>query len=1298
MIRSVVAWVLFLTILPSSLFSAIRGVVIDAEGKPISGATVNAYPTRSDQHTRLGSADATRPTLAASTTATDGSFTIDVKGVSFAHVQFSKPGFAPAGRNVPVEWDLSGVMLRNARSVPIRVARSGKPITDAIVTLTGSETVLELPVDAEGIVNAPDPAVWKPRVAVYDRSARTYWLSEMPLTTTSISVPANVTIEGKVLSTDGKTGVAGIDLFVDEFASAVSAEDGSFRIVASPIWKFLVAKKDARVAVTSRIVSHRGAISLRLVSATTLEVNVQMKQTPIAGASVLAHSRGEGPPTWGVTDAKGNVTLHLTPGRYTVSSAVPGALTESLELSTARGEKLARTFSARPFSIATGVVANEEGRPIAAARILSTNAGGQAWPRSDAPWSTPAGTFSLSFWDDGAEKQVHAVHKRFPAAKSERFRANAGRKDNLRITMPAGFTVTGRVVGGEGKGLEGVDVITQELNDDPQRQYSLDEMQTNDKGEFSLVRAEGKYQFRFTKRGFAAEIINQVAVGKLTAPVQVVMKPGVEISGRVVRSGVGVPDVSIYTGQPNAGEFTSGDGSFVVRDLKAGPINLSFRSNDQSIELQRTVDAPANDLLIEIPPGAKLSGRVIDKESKSPVKDFQAGLGGARSAGGMMRMGSASLRNFSSEEGLFTLENLRPGTAEVEVRAAGYAPATFPGVVLEDGKTHPSIEVQLERGAKVSGKITTEAGLAIEDASVAVERVNEAGGGRSMSMTDHSRTNDRGEFLMEGLAAGELTLVASRAGYVAERKVVAIAKGENRVDLKLVKGIEVEGRVETESGSVVADAQIMFGGVDVRSGGQARSDSNGSFRVAGLAAGRYRVSARKTGLAPSDPLEVDVTSSSSSVRLILKRGGVLTGRVVGLSAAELAKAQVTARAQFPWTTSPVDDKGNFRLEGLAKGTLFVAASTEGPPRREVTRSVEMTDGEEKNIDFEFKAGHRITGRVTRGDQPVSGARVSWMSSAESSTPGNDARSSASTTSRADGSYSVDLQTEGVYDVSVFDQAAFTRKLMKHTVSSSGQFDVDLRGAGLRGRVLQSSTREPISNATIIVQRRSSDNSQFNDETGVSSPAGEFTIDTVPEGTYQVRAKKEGFTSEPREVVVSATGAEVELLLAPAADFRMKLVDHRSGKLVAGSILVFDAAGRVTLEGSLRESGDGDYKVGLAPGQYTLVAGTYSLGTRSVRVSIPGPPLTIALGPVGALQVQNTSGSRRKFRFVTPAGENHFVSTWSRSPEIEIGSTLQRWEFFTAGEYLLQILDADGKVSKTKPVNVLPGRENTVTLD
>jgi hypothetical protein len=226
----------------------------------------------------------------------------------------------------------------------------------------------------------------------------------------------------------------------------------------------------------------------------------------------------------------------------------------------------------------------------------------------------------------------------------------------------------------------------------------------------------------------------------------------------------------------------------------------------------------------------------------------------------------------------------------------------------------------------------------------------------------------------------------------------------------------ITGRVITSTGEP-ANGAIYASQVGALPSGlsPAPIDSAGNFKVDNLEAGQYRIWAALPGFVSADqpaiPGEPQYYRPGDSVTLNMIKGGVITGRVTGpngpLVAANVRAIRVRDAGgkalPLPLVVRErkTDDRGVYRIYGLALGTYLVAAG--GPPRfgwgisptafgsdvptyfpsstRDNASEIIVRSGEDSTADINFRAepGRAISGAVTgapESETQFSGVNVS----------------------------------------------------------------------------------------------------------------------------------------------------------------------------------------------------------------------------------------------------------------------------------------------------------------------------------
>jgi hypothetical protein len=219
----------------------------------------------------------------------------------------------------------------------------------------------------------------------------------------------------------------------------------------------------------------------------------------------------------------------------------------------------------------------------------------------------------------------------------------------------------------------------------------------------------------------------------------------------------------------------------------------------------------------------------------------------------------------------------------------------------------------------------------------------------------------------------------------------------------------ISGKVVNEDGQPLAGAALFVRPINVASTGRTSStDSEGSFRINNLDAGLYTIMANSPAytLLPLDPdLPPTYYRIGDSVRLELVRGGVITGTVTNAAGQPLiavrvrasmvrdAKGKIPRSASFSILEQTTDDRGIYRIYGLAPGTYLVSAGGSGAMQsfqlnaydsdvptyapsstRDNASEITVRSGEDNTVDIRYRGepGFTISGTVktsgTNGSQ------------------------------------------------------------------------------------------------------------------------------------------------------------------------------------------------------------------------------------------------------------------------------------------------------------------------------------------
>jgi uncharacterized GH25 family protein len=1306
---------LCLAALPS--FAAITGVVMTGDGQPISGARVSirAFESSEAYRARLLSASPDAVPLASVQTDSKGTFSLESPKEPVVDLSISARGYQPTQRSIERDEEVGAIVLSKSETRKASVTTGGKPVANALVVVDydGYEHLTRT--DEQGRYEAPDPKRASRITVLHPDYAVTYE-AFTPMGNASASalnrtLAPGTAFKGKVVSGEQDAPVAKAAVFVDGWPLATTGDDGTFTIAHMPLkWTSITARKDALLG--QRAFSKEPSATLRLTPAATISGRVTNSKTrvPIAGAVVNIGPRRFGPgpsnSTSAVTDAKGAYSVVIPGGTYTVMVMHPGYELSPADATASPGQQTSKDVALSPLSRVSGVVMDESKRPVVVAALDTENAerarSGMPPMRmmrlgGEAVVSGPDGRFTLRVQPD-QELWVRATKRGFPAAKSDAFSVPAGdRKAGLVLTIPSGVPVSGRAVDTQGDPLSGVSVTASEAESGQRAMFRTfiggppgdeDAVRTASDGTFTMRVKEGTYDFTFRRDGLAPKTVRGQVVTATTSPsVEATLEPAAEITGRVTRGGVGIGNVMIIAMVPGSGgnnTVTGPDGSFTVSGLAPGSVRLMARSNEEFVQEQRNITAPAKDVVIEVRAGGRISGRVVEKGSGKPITAFDAGITTSRGGpgGGMVMMGPPQLKSFTSDDGSFTLESVPAGATVVMASSPGYA-STRLNVNVEEGKDVTGLELQLDTGVKLTGKVTAPNGSPLSDVNVRVMPSPTGSfatsGSERMSMTDSN-----GEYTIDGLEAGEESISFSHAKHTSTQKAVTLKGRETRLDVQLSSGGRFSGTVVTESGAPVADAQVeASSGTGYES---ARTNASGEFVLDSVSPGRYRFRATKAGLADGVATDVDVTSGTP-LRIVMKTGGTISGRIIGLNAQELGVAQVEAYApQGSSTSGTVDANGNYRIEGVGSGTVQVQAWTgtpfNGNSRRAPGQTVDLAPGGSQQIDITFPGDIILSGRVTRNGMPISSGQVNFI-------PRGGSRGSGTSPTDSDGRYSVTGLEKGEYSVMVSDsQRGGTPYSTTYQVHGTATWDIDYKTNTLRGRVLDRSTNEPLPNVTVALRNASGTEGPRYTRSGLTDATGAFLVDTIPPGSYIATATKEGFANESKELYVTESATpDLEFSLGRNAGVVLTVVDARDGRSLSARAVAFDMQGRIADETRMVFGGGdtGSITLNVAPGSYIATISANGYAPRQVTIQSPSTQ-TVALSPGGTVQLRSKHDQPMRIRLIDASGAPYprfSISMPSRDLLPSPGTTTM--SNIAAGTYTLQLMSGEVVVDSKRLV-------------
>jgi protocatechuate 3,4-dioxygenase beta subunit len=814
---------------------------------------------------------------------------------------------------------------------------------------------------------------------------------------------------------------------------------------------------------------------------------------PLAGALVWPHDE---PARFVRADARGAFRLvRVEREAVRVGAAAPGY--RSGEQRVAPRQREAALFVLDPNAAVAGTLVDFEGRPVAGAEVwLRRDQGAwQPWPAEEGwqpgdrslrrTWSDAAGRFRFRGREAGERLELRASAPGLAPAVEL---VTAGGAP-VEVVLGEGRAVRGRVVGEEGQPVAGASVglvwlpPTRTLTTvfvDGRRIY---DHQTRTDGEGAFLLADlppGRYDVIVDARPAWAvrelasvELpedrgtdLGEVALEAAVAlDLQVVDADGdpvedaqVEHTAHRRRGGGGSRSESVMTSNTGRGgrSSTDAEGRYRLEGLAPGvPLDLQVvKTGWLPAQLSQVVPPLEDELVVVLDRGLTLHGRVLADDGR-PASGASVGLTQRwaidHSSGSSSQMTSTETR--ADDDGLFRFEGLRP-TQRVELSATweGLSGA----VVVEDLPQRgapPAIEIRLIPAPRVVGTVNDGEGRPVAGARVEVLEPGGGGGGRSgphaVAITDAL-----GRFDLVARAAGPARVAATHQGLSAEREVV-LAPGTTTVDLRLdlPEGRWLRGRILDAEGNPVPRASLSVVCVErCREGGFSSSSGvEGEFLVADLVAGVYRVEATLPGFAAARRDGVDLTRGPvDGLELVLRRGGVVEGALGGADRAVLAATSVSAVHEDggPAFSGTIDHRGHYLIGGLGPGRWYVTAASPATGHR-ASGEVDLGDGRDAaRLDLELEVvGVALTGRVSVDRRPASGVDL-WLVPLDGGSAGG-----IGTRTAFDGGFRFAGLDRGRYRLEVrpsFDVPAAAREVDLH---GDDEVDFHLTAAAVSGTVV-----------------------------------------------------------------------------------------------------------------------------------------------------------------------------------------------------------------------------------------------------
>lgn len=673
-----------------------------------------------------------------------------------------------------------------------------------------------------------------------------------------------------------------------------------------------------------------------------------------------------------------------------------------------------------------------------------------------------------------------------------------------------------------------------------------------------------------------------------------------------------------------ASTITGADGTYQLA-VAEGQLLVAARSPDYAAQ-SRIVDVGPSGATADfaLVPGGVIEGIVLDTQTRAPVAG--AVIEARRDSAAILLAETRGAIATAGADGTFRLAGLRPGAWELVARAEGRR--TKAPTVVGLGIAEQVTDVEL-----LVGKSPVIRGVVVDEANAPVKGANVTAFARGVGAG--AKADDKGAFVVEGLAPGRYMLVGSSSEHFGDMgpPIVLEDKDVDNVVVRVKKGAKIVGRVEPPQVCDIATEPDESGprpGMRVmRMTAPVQSGADGTFEVVPVEEGKVTLAAR---CASGDQGKAAaVVKATTEVVITVKPGASIAGKVVdgdgkpvagvGVMASPLEGGESTTIVNGMITSGVqalTNGAGMYEVRGLAAGTYRMSVLDRGRPMKlkaNVPR-VELAGAAKKTgVDLAVdRPNGVIKGIVTGPDgKPLADAWVSVNQDLESmldsmiderdeeprgrmmrvEARGDDdgsgvggASAFAPALTDAQGRFEIRNLPKAKYDVVAEAQAG---KLRGRAVGIEPDADVKIQALGvttLSGTV--KSATGPTALFTVELDGPTRAARTFTN--------GTFELGRVDPGVYIVRVTSSDGNAETKVTVSHGQPATVDITLVANAIVSGRIVDGEGKPLPGVPVTVIEDEGEgrlaIRMEGPPPTSGpDGAFRIEHKAGKGALVVMT-----------------------------------------------------------------------------------------------------------
>ncbi len=640
---------------------------------------------------------------------------------------------------------------------------------------------------------------------------------------------------------------------------------------------------------------------------------------------------------------------------------------------------------------------------------------------------------------------------------------------------------------------------------------------------------------------FAAFILVSVTSCKDT----VSSYPSPELEGIVIESGTTNPIGGAVVSIDNQTDTTGTDGKYSFPKIEAGTFLMSisvadYKSSNDSVKISNGYNYLKVELekdIASVSDTTSLSGKVTASATNDPVPGVILTIDNQKDTTG--------------QDGSYHFNNLPPGNFTFSAGAAGYTSYSR-SITIKSGNN--VLDIQLTKKVANTGSLSgvihdSQTSNPVSKAIVSIDNQKDT-------------TGQDGSYHFNNLPPGNFTFSAGAAGYTSYSRSITIKSGNNVLDIQLTKKVANTGSLsgvihDSQTSNPVSKAIVSIDNQKDTTG------QDGSYHFNNLPPGNFTFSAGAAGYTGYSR-SITIKSGNNVLDIQLTKKVANTGSLSGVihdsqTSNPVSKAIVSIDNQKDTT----GQDGSYHFNNLPPGNFTFSAGAAGYTG--YSRSITIKSGNNV-LDIQLTKKVANTGSLSgvihdsQTSNPVSKAIVSIDNQKD--------------TTGQDGSYMFKDLNTGTYTVLV--NAPGYKEVTQSVTISRGQnsFNVEITGIGsLSGTVTEDGSGTKIPGVIV----------ELNGEKSTTDQNGNYSIDSVMVGSYNVTAKNDNYNNFSKSIDIKKGANKLDIVMTPKQQYTnvRGTVSNNIGNPVNGAL--------VTLAGNqIKTDNSGNYQFQSVPqGQYNI---------------------------------------------------------------------------------------------------------------